>query len=188
MLEFNYFIIKHVKLHLGCGKRYIEGWTHVDAIQYDHIDFVAPIDNLHFISSNSVELIYASHVLEHFHRPAVQNVLMEWYRTLKPNGCLRLAVPDFRALAMLYNHHQDIEIVKGPICGRQDHKYNFHYNIFDQESLTYLLENIGFVNCRLWDWKDTEHSRIDDFSQAYYPHMDKENGLLVSLNIEAFKR
>ena len=176
-----------MKLHLGCGNRYIPGWTHVDAIHYDHIDFVSPIDKLHFIPTSSVEIIYASHVLEHFYRSDVENVLKEWFRTLQPNGCLRLAVPDFCALANLYIKYQDIAIVKGPICGRQDHEYNFHYNIFDQESLVSLLESIGFINCRFWDWKHTEHSHIDDFSQAYYPHMDKENGILISLNIEAFR-
>jgi len=28
---------------------------------------------------------------------------------------------------------------------------------------------------------------MDDHSQAYLPHMDKENGILISLNIEATK-
>jgi hypothetical protein len=28
---------------------------------------------------------------------------------------------------------------------------------------------------------------FDDHSQAYLPHMDKENGTLISLNIEAVK-
>ena len=40
---------------------------------------------------------------------------------------------------------------------------------------------------REWDWRKTDHSNIDDYSQAYLPHMNKENGLLVSLNIEAKK-
>ena len=176
-----------MKLHLGCGERFIPGWTHVDAIDHEHIDFVTSLDDLHFIPSNSVEIIYASHVLEHFCRSSVRKVLHEWHRTLQPRGCLRLAVPDFRVLANLYIMYQNIEIIKGPICGRQDHKYNFHYNIFDEESLITLLRGTGFANINRWDWKCTEHSHIDDFSQAYYPHMDKENGVLISLNLEAIK-
>jgi hypothetical protein len=46
---------------------------------------------------------------------------------------------------------------------------------------------VGFKEVYLWDWRETEHSHIDDFSQAYLPHMDKENGVLMSLNIEAKK-
>ena len=37
------------------------------------------------------------------------------------------------------------------------------------------------INIRLYDWRDTEHS------QAYIPHMDKENGIFVSLNVECEK-
>jgi hypothetical protein len=28
---------------------------------------------------------------------------------------------------------------------------------------------------------------MDDYSQSYLPHMDKENGTLMSLNLEAVK-
>lgn len=45
----------------------------------------------------------------------------------------------------------------------------------------------GFKDVRRYDWRQTEHKDYDDFSQAYIPHMDKENGLLISLNIEATK-
>jgi len=38
------------------------------------------------------------------------------------------------------------------------------------------------------DWRDTDHVNYDDFSQAHLPHMDKVNGLLMSLNLEAVKR
>ena len=35
-----------------------------------------------------------------------------------------------------------------------------------------------------YNWKNTEHAQFDDHSQAYLPDMDKENGTLISLNIE----
>ena len=42
---------------------------------------------------------------------------------------------------------------------------------------------------RYWDlYERTGHKDYDDYSQAYVPHMDKENGLLISLNVEATKR
>ena len=44
-----------------------------------------------------------------------------------------------------------------------------------------------FSNIKLWDWRTTEHSQFDDYSQAYIPHMDKENGTLISLNVECKK-
>ena len=50
-----------------------------------------------------------------------------------------------------------------------------------------MLEDVGFENVRRYDWRETEHAEIDDYAQAYFPHMDKENGLLISLNIECSK-
>ena len=50
------------------------------------------------LPDNSVDLIYACHLLEHFGRWEMHEVLQEWYRVLKTGGLLRLAVPDFSAL------------------------------------------------------------------------------------------
>jgi hypothetical protein len=57
--------------------------------------------------------------------------------------------------------------------------------IFDEDLLRSELLATGFRRIRRWDWKETEHADIDDYSQAYLPHMDKTNGTLVSLNLEA---
>jgi hypothetical protein len=50
-----------------------------------------------------------------------------------------------------------------------------------------LLETNGFINTKLYDWRLTDHANIDDHSQAYIPHMDKNNGTLISLNVETFR-
>ena len=50
-----------------------------------------------------------------------------------------------------------------------------------------FLRRVGFAEMRRWDWRRTEHAAIDDYSQAYLPHLDRENGLLMSLNLEAVK-
>lgn len=176
-----------MKLHLGCGKRYIPGFVHVDGLSYPHVDHVQPIDRLGVFETGSVDLIYACHVVEHFKRHEVEDVLREWFRVIRSGGTIRLSVPDFRVLAQIYLDSGDIDLVVGPICGRQDHQYNVHYNVFDMRSMTRLLERVGFVDVRPYDWRTTEHAGIDDFSQAYIPHMDKENGRLISLNVEATK-
>ena len=114
-------------------------------------------------------------------------VLREWYRVLKPQGILRTSVPDFAALVEIYRRTSDLNLVIGPLFGRQDYLYNIHYNVFDFASLRHDLEEAGFSNVSLYDWRETEHAAIDDYSQAYYPHMDKQNGTLVSLNVTAVK-
>ncbi|MEQ8432521.1 MAG: methyltransferase domain-containing protein, partial [Roseovarius sp.] len=155
-----------------------------------HVDHVGRVEDLSFIPDGSVKLIYACHVLEHFGRRTYKDALKEWYRVLEPGGVLRLAVPDFGAAARLYMSGilpRGIEDVRGLVTGGQRDEYDFHGMIFDEASLSEALKEVGFSETRLWDWRETEHSHMDDYSQAYLPHMDKENGVLVSLNIEAVK-
>ncbi len=176
-----------MKLHLGCGKRYLPGFVHIDAVDYPHVDHVSTIDNLSFIPADSVDLIYNCHVLEHFKRREVDRVLREWWRVLKPGGTLRTSVPDFAALGEVYRRTGDLDLVIGPLFGRQDYLYNIHYNVFDLKTLARALDHAGFCDIGQYDWRDTEHAHVDDYSQAYIPHMDKEHGVLVSLNVSARK-
>lgn len=176
-----------MKLHLGCGKRFFPGFVHIDAVDFSHVDHVSTIDNLSFIQDDSVDLIYNCHVLEHFKRHDVLRVLKEWHRILKPGGTLRISVPDFAKLCDVYQQSKDLNLVVGALFGRQDYLYNIHYNVFDYTTLSNSLQEAGFINVCRYNWQDTEHADIDDYSQAYIPHMDKNNGTLISLNIECSK-
>jgi predicted SAM-dependent methyltransferase len=179
-----------LKLHLGCGMRHIPGYVHVDVLDAPHIDHRCSVDNLCDFADGSVDLIYASHVLEHFGRHEVEAVLRGWYRVMRPGGVLRIAVPDFSSVVALYEQEglQDgFSGLIGLICGGQRNQYDFHKIIFDESFLSFLLKKVGFSGVRRWDWRTTEHANIDDFSQSYIPHMNKEKGQLMSLNVEATK-
>lgn len=138
----------------------------------------------------TVSLIYASHVLEHFGRFQYTSVLAEWCRVLKPGGVLRLAVPDFAACAAIYYEQglaDGLSGVVGLISGGQRGEYDYHKMIFDEPFLRDALLTIGFREVRRWDWRTTEHRDVDDYSQAYLPHLHKDDGRLMSLNLEAVK-
>ncbi len=178
------------KLHLGCGKKFIPGFFHVDVLPAPHVDLVSRVETLPSIADNSVDLIYAAHLLEHFSRKAYRAVLLEWFRVLAPEGVLRLAVPDFAACAKLY-HEQGLKDgltgLVGLIVGGQRDEYDYHKMVFDEPLLTRELRAVGFREVRRWNWRTTEHAQIDDYSQAYLPHLDKVHGTLMSLNLEAVK-
>jgi len=179
---------KEIKLHLGCGKRFIPEFTHhIDARKFPHVDYVASVDKLKMFKKNSVDLIYACHLLEHFKRNQTESVLKEWHRVLKPGGILRLAVPDLDQLIRVYQKTKDLKLILGPLVGRQDYPENTHYMIFNYKLLSEFLKNVGFKKIHRYDWRKTVHKDYDDFSQAYIPHMDKEHGILISLNVEAKK-
>lgn len=179
------------QLHLGCGQRFIKGFFHIDAIDHPHVDVVGPVEDLPYIPDNSAELIYACSVLEHFSRHQYHAVLAEWHRVLKPNGILRLSVPSFEAAVSLYtdnpDYRGDIERIFCVILGGQRDRFDYHNMVFDEALLRRCLLNAGFADCRLWDWQSTHHAHVDDYSQAYIPHMDKAAGIHMALNMEAVK-
>tara|TARA_X000000950_G_C13821284_1_gene622021 strand:+ start:286 stop:822 length:537 start_codon:yes stop_codon:yes gene_type:complete len=178
-----------MKLHLGCWHRYIPGFVHVDLCELPHINFQSDIGNLSFAENNSVEYIYCSHSLEYKDYVEAEIVLKEWSRVLKPGGLIRIAVPDFDALIKLYNQTKTIDSIIGPLFGKMplNEDVIYHKSVYNFEKLENLLINCGFNNVKKYDWRATEHAEIDDHSQAYYPHMDKDKGMLLSLNVECIK-
>jgi len=175
-----------MKLHLGCGKRdFGSEWIHIDKDDYPHVIYNSVIA-LPF-ANDTAELIYASHLFEYFDREEAKQILAEWYRVLKPGGILRLAVPDFKALCKLYVEGHGLDKLLGPLYGKFGDPSVYHKTCYDFDSLAVILEAGGFTSVSKYDWRSTEHSHIDDHSQAYFPHMDKENGMLISLNVEAVK-
>ena len=178
-----------MKLHLGCGQRHIPGFVHIDVQAASHVDIIGSVAHLP-LRDTCASLVYACHVLEHFDRREYREVLAEWFRVIEPGGILRLAVPNFAACAELYYERgleDGLSGLVGLIVGGQRHEYDFHKMIFDEEFLCGDLLKTGFRLARRWDWRTTEHADVDDYSQAYLPHLHKDTGKLMSLNIEAVK-
>ena len=176
-----------MKLHLGCGDKHIDGYINIDCRYLPQVDEIQDVSILRKYKNESIEVIYASHVLEHFSRWDYMSVLNRWYDLLKPNGILRIAVPDFEAIVNHYIKNKDLRVISGLLYGGQDYENNFHHWVWDFETLKKELEQIGFKNIYKYDWTTTDHSKIDDYSQSYLPHLDKKDGMLMSLNVEAVK-
>ena len=182
-----------MKLHLGCDKRYIPGFVHVDLAEYPHIDYNQDVRTLPMFEDGTADLIYACHVLEYFDPVEVLDILREWRRVLRLGGVLRLAVPDFEAMVRVYQKYGDLSLIHGPLYGRwvisteDGEKKIYHQKVYDFASLKSVLESVSLSNVHRYDWQQTVHRGYDDYSQAYIPHMDRENGILISLNVEAHK-
>lgn len=54
-----------MKLHIGCGNKYLPGFTHIDIEKHEHVDYIMSADDLSKFEDNSIDEIYACHILEH---------------------------------------------------------------------------------------------------------------------------
>ncbi len=175
------------KLHLGCGNARIDGYVNIDMRYSPSVDSVDNVKFLRRYAKDSIDQIYVCHVLEHFSRWDYKHALTRWFELLKPSGTIRIAVPDFEAACDHYKKTKDLRAISGLLYGGQDYESNSHLWCWDFATLRQDLNTVGFTQVERYDWRLTDHAHVDDFSQAYIPHLDKESGTLMSLNVEATK-
>lgn len=89
-------------LNLGCGSHFDNRWVNVDFSDTGPGVIVYDLRKGIPFTDASFDVVYHSHVLEHFSRTAGKQFLKECYRVLKPNGVIRVAVPDLRAIIKCY--------------------------------------------------------------------------------------
>ena len=111
------------------------------------------------LPDSSTEVVYSSHMLEHFDRDQARTFLAETRRVLASGGRLRLAVPDLRRLASQYIESGDADafmehtwlgyhrphsmkgLIKAFFVGYRNHCW-----MYDAASLSRLLKSSGFHN------------------------------------------
>lgn len=128
---------RKLRLNIGSGKHELKGYVSVDRcfgleaypLSYD---------------DETVDEVYASHVLEHFSHRETHLVLADWFRVLKPGGEMYLSVPDFRKIStddprwFLY------------LMGSHSDENDYHKAVFTEESLSIAMQFVGLVNIQQW--------------------------------------
>ncbi|NVM04960.1 MAG: methyltransferase domain-containing protein [Candidatus Helarchaeota archaeon] len=135
-----------IKLNLGCGYNYKPGYINIDKYNKDVADEIYDIDNLPF-ESNTVDIIEANQLIEHFDYIHSKYILSDWFRILKPLGKLILETPDLeRTYKKFISEDLDdqkitLRWIYGIDSRGMQHKTGFTYNLIKE-----LLEEIGFGN------------------------------------------
>lgn len=138
------FDTKAINLHLGCGAKYLPGYTNVDCRKGPNVDLVCDFMQLPF-PDLTVDTIYMCHSLEHIPLHAVLPFLCGCRRILKPSGSIYISVPDFAILASLYlSGSVPLAMIVRALHGGQEYEGNFHYVSFDSAFLSDLLRQAGF--------------------------------------------
>ncbi len=91
-------------LNLGCGPKYIssEDWINADMLPYGKDVIRCNFLNGIPLQSNQFDLVYHSHVLEHFSKKDGENFIKECYRILNVGGVIRIAMPNLEEIAKQY--------------------------------------------------------------------------------------
>lgn len=192
-----------MKLNLGCRNKPLPTYINLDIDPNNKLaDLIDDALKLTTIKDESCELIEAIHMAEHLSHADFKKALTLWWNKLKPNGILRLSVPDTAKCAALLLLTNNPKLVKSMFLGSQLNEWDIHKSIHTKESITEDLYNAagcGFVDVREWNYWDTfPHNFCDSYASAVWPPMRKkfkcDNGTIVdlggvqlSINIEAVK-
>ena len=89
-------------LNLGCGSHFNPQWVNIDfAKTGDGVIAHNLLNGIPF-EENRFDVVYHSHVLEHFPKDSAAKFIGECYRVLKPGGIIRIAVPDLEQIINNY--------------------------------------------------------------------------------------
>jgi hypothetical protein len=143
-----------LKLHLGCGERYLRGYRNIDFPPSEHtvqidikVDEYADIRELVYPRA-SVKEVRLHHVFEHFPRAGALALLTAWNAWLEPGGTLRIEVPDFDRTAKRVLSSRTSEKMRGValrhIFGSQEAPWALHLEGWSGKRLERTANAFGF--------------------------------------------
>jgi len=169
------------KLHIG-GRLRTDGWEVLDANPGAHVDHVADARDGRRCGDDTVEEIYASHVVEHLdYKDELVTTLSGWRRVMVPGGTLSVSVPDLDVLARLFldpalSLHERFTVMRMMFGGHVD-RFDYHLVGLNEQFITGFLRAAGFVDAR-------RVAAFDQFDDASRLEM---RGTPISVNIVARK-
>ena len=125
-----------MKLNLGCEIHKFKDFINIDIDKSVNPDLLCDIKKLPY-EDNSVDFIYAGHLLEHLYYDLVPEYLSEWRRVLKIGGKLVIVVPDVGGSMKRYAKGEySIDHLLAQVFGRYyswdtvEQRHQFIYDIY----------------------------------------------------------
>jgi predicted SAM-dependent methyltransferase len=89
-------------INLGCGAHFDPRWVNVDFTKTGDGVIAHNLTKGIPFADETFEVVYHSHVLEHFSKNGAEQFIMECFRTLKKNGVIRIAIPNLESIISCY--------------------------------------------------------------------------------------
>ena len=185
--KYLYFWYSNIKpknkfLNLGCGPQLIRNYDNADvpAIKFwkcPHIP-VNLLEKLPF-KNESYEGVYTEHTLEHLNPFQAIHLLKEINRIIKPNGFLRIVVPDLDYyISNTFIENENFKHFHTTAESFWNLTQNWgHKNIYNFEILDLLLTELGYFNIRKQQFLQGDSNML----------VDQESRKWESLYVEAQK-
>lgn len=93
---------------------------------------------------NTFDFVYTSHLLEHLRPFQARFCVSEIYRVLKPEGIVRIAVPDLDKVVASYDPLNPEQFLESLFEASQKNPKNQHHWHYNEISLRRLLKSVGF--------------------------------------------
>lgn len=152
-----------LKLEIGSGPvAGRDGWVTLDLVA--GADVYWDLQRGLPFPDGSATLIYSSHTLEHFAYRDLMALLRECRRVLRPGGEISACVPNAGLYLRAYTDpdsfdrshlgfqpavYSDLPI---DIANYMAYMNGDHRHMFDEQNLVRVLQDAGFVDCRLRPW------------------------------------
>lgn len=150
-----------MKLNLGCGDKILPGYVNVDVVESrrgNKPDVICDLRKLVTFGDNSADEVLSVHVVEHFWRWEVLDILKEWIRVLKPGGRMILECPNLISACQELLRNTEQASGPGPegqrtmwvFYGDPSWKdpYMVHRWAYTPSSLASLMQEAGLVDIR----------------------------------------
>lgn len=161
-----------MKLHLGCGQIYLDGYVNIDFPPSEHsvqgrsvADQYADLRELKF-AHGSVEEVRLHHVFEHFRRQQAAALVASWNSWMCDNAVLNIEVPDIRGLARVFvnpfSSRRARSVAERHLFGSHEAGWAAHYEGYDASQLKFLLNTMGFevVSVKHARWRGTHNLHV----------------------------
>ena len=140
---------KITKLEIGSGPKPKEGYVHFDIRSDVNADVIGDARKLPF-KDEEFEEVYSRFFLEHLPRKDAILSLKEMNRVLKKKGLIEIIVPNIAYFCKIFVEEKGQK--KGwalnKIYGFENYLEDHHYFGYDEETLSTLLKELGFVEIK----------------------------------------